>query len=983
MRSPYGAIGALGIAVLLLFAAPHPGSSHSSRTLVPPGTVPKTASGPNGFVPCHDVQRRNPSSGEVSPNQADERVQAAVPIIRTDYGRSRVATPTELHLSLADATVGHGEGHSEHTGRGLTSLLQFGDNIRAWLAEKASTLFGIFQGTASVSFASTPTTIIKLMQRNQGNATLLVEACRALLNVSGRAHADKKAEIAAKAEIVAQGGIESVLAAMKAHTIDAEVQRHALETLAWIAADVTDNAARIANGGGINLTIVAMSTHIEVAEVQWAACSCLKVVAAEAAIAERVIVAGGIGRITDALALHETHAATQNVGSEALWQLEAAPLSSMAQGSQDVVRALSAGADTLSSMPEAVGLHGLGVVRQFAARTLLALVEGESTRPRMGLAAIENMARLMAAGASDARLQMVGWLVLASTARGEKLTQQVLCMVPERDSLPGTATLTRLFGAAQEHTAEAGVMAAFVAAVKALALDPACRAQLQAAGAPEHLMRAMDAHAADPALQEGCCAALLSLACDAGASSYLDLLASKGVIERILAAIDLHPGSLSVQTVAFAALARLATGGDGEREGAGGADSPSEGGGGKEKIVAEIVSKGGAHVVVRAMGRHSGSGPVQMYGCQVLWSILARGDHLGQPRLLVIEQITSVAPALLGEAGLQLWACRALAALIRTGDEEIEQADGAATRLVTALISSMASYPDEAEIQYHACATLEVLSRSQRCREAVVPALPQVVAAMSAHLHDHHLQFLGCEIARHLAADTHGATRLAAAGVIPAIVAAMETHAGSEDVQVCALLALCRLTEEQGRGRVARIAQVQGVEAVVGAIDTHVGSAAVASAGLKVLWHILREWPASRRLGLLPQQALPLRRAPMQMEVVVGSRSDSAESSPAALPSQVRGQARRGTGDPEADRVPICTEAIAYSIRYAMIIHRESAVVHRYGVEALGAMAEFAPGTAAGVVSELLASFHKHPGSQELAAAALWRIAAGGHKGML
>merc|ERR1719199_1242437 len=62
-------------------------------------------------------------------------------------------------------------------------------------------------------------------------------------------------------KIATLGGIDCVLAAMRTHKADTELQRQCCFALMTIADNVAGNQARVTSGGGIALILDAVSAH--------------------------------------------------------------------------------------------------------------------------------------------------------------------------------------------------------------------------------------------------------------------------------------------------------------------------------------------------------------------------------------------------------------------------------------------------------------------------------------------------------------------------------------------------------------------------------------------------------------------------------------------------------------------------------------------------------------------------------------------------
>ena len=298
----------LWIATLLLIAALCPTALTAAHT--PRPSVPRAPS-PGSARPV------SPQGVDLAPTAADPALspEQASPCAITLETEGRQGLPR----SDADARPAPTDGDRKDV---WAPILRFGDIVRSWVSEQANALLDMFRGRASgvALIERSAKAIIRDMDRNVNNATCIIMACKALLNVSGSSQTDPEGtDRVAKIEIASVGGITRLLAAMRTHAGDAEVQRQALETLGWLAAGVDDNAAIIADDGGVTLAIAALDSCREAADVQCAACDLLSVLAADSAYrAERIILGGGLLGTANALALHARHAAAQRAGTAAL-----------------------------------------------------------------------------------------------------------------------------------------------------------------------------------------------------------------------------------------------------------------------------------------------------------------------------------------------------------------------------------------------------------------------------------------------------------------------------------------------------------------------------------------------------------------------------------------------------------------------------------------------------------------------------------------
>eukprot|EP00961_Rhodomonas_salina_P062742 842350-Rhodomonas_salina.1 len=122
------------------------------------------------------------------------------------------------------------------------------------------------------------------------------------------------------ANIVCEGGIGLVLAAMNNHTEHTAVQEAGCEAL-WSLAVNDENQAKIAGQGGILLTLGAMINHAEHAGVQAAGCVAIRNLSLNADNQVTIAEEGGIGLVLGAMRSHPEHATLQAAGIGALQSL--------------------------------------------------------------------------------------------------------------------------------------------------------------------------------------------------------------------------------------------------------------------------------------------------------------------------------------------------------------------------------------------------------------------------------------------------------------------------------------------------------------------------------------------------------------------------------------------------------------------------------------------------------------------------------------
>ena len=131
---------------------------------------------------------------------------------------------------------------------------------------------------------------------------------------------------AGKGEVVAAGGIDAVVAALKLHVAAADVAEAAMDVLAWMmnGDGGEDMRTTIAAAGGIESAIAAMYAHLDVAAVQVEGCSMLGNLAIDhPANKTAIAAAGGVECVMAALRAHPGAEPVQQQGCYALGNLAA------------------------------------------------------------------------------------------------------------------------------------------------------------------------------------------------------------------------------------------------------------------------------------------------------------------------------------------------------------------------------------------------------------------------------------------------------------------------------------------------------------------------------------------------------------------------------------------------------------------------------------------------------------------------------------
>jgi hypothetical protein len=110
--------------------------------------------------------------------------------------------------------------------------------------------------------------------------------------------------------IVAGGGIDIVLSAMRRHSVCVDVQEHGCAALCSIFHGGGDGdgdfyGEAIGDAGGVDIVTAAMSRHADSAAVQRHGCVVLQVMAIYGTNAAAIVAAGGVSLVVSAMRRHE------------------------------------------------------------------------------------------------------------------------------------------------------------------------------------------------------------------------------------------------------------------------------------------------------------------------------------------------------------------------------------------------------------------------------------------------------------------------------------------------------------------------------------------------------------------------------------------------------------------------------------------------------------------------------------------------------
>jgi len=178
----------------------------------------------------------------------------------------------------------------------------------------------------------------------------------------------------------------------------------------------------------------------------------------------------------------------------------------------------------------------------------------------------------------------------------------------------------------------------------------------------------------------------------------------------------------------------------------------------------------------------------------------------------------------------------------KANDGRAQRAVMLADGVALAVCRGMAKNLPFAVSQEWGCRALEILaiSSDHTHRVAAAGGIKSVIAAMAAHVTNESVQEAGCAALRNLTVNSDNQAKAAACGGIEAVVAAMKSHGTHVGVQEAGCQMLRNLASKSNKDKVVAAG---GIEAVVLAMNGHVGDSGVQEAACVVL----------RKLAITPE----------------------------------------------------------------------------------------------------------------------------------
>jgi hypothetical protein len=129
------------------------------------------------------------------------------------------------------------------------------------------------------------------------------------------------AQVQRRGEVRAEHGSQAVVAALRAHPTNVDVQKQGCEQLWDFARYSEEDKVRIGEAGGCQAVVAALRAHPTNADVQRNGCWALRSLANNDENRVRIGEAGGCQAVVAALRAHPTNAGVQESGCGALWSL--------------------------------------------------------------------------------------------------------------------------------------------------------------------------------------------------------------------------------------------------------------------------------------------------------------------------------------------------------------------------------------------------------------------------------------------------------------------------------------------------------------------------------------------------------------------------------------------------------------------------------------------------------------------------------------
>ena len=560
-------------------------------------------------------------------------------------------------------------------------------------------------------------------------------------------------------QVADSGASDSLQGSVSNRIASAEARAAALRNAAVSA----DRSLKAAAAGGIRPVVAAMTAHSSNADVAEAGCVALRNLSSKMEARDHQLACEGIQAAVGAIHTHSTRPGVLETACDAI-----RGLSAVLEPGEAGPEPMGALVSTLLSMPGSPGpvSHACRAIAAVATR------DEEAKQAACTAGAVEAVSNSLHTHGEDAAV-----VEAVATALVALLTFDPVASTAEEAAITGKGPHAP--GGMPQWAARASAAAA-------------------AAGAPAACFRALSVHAATPAVLERACAALRLLAAP---HSNRAACAGAGSVAAVVASLRAHPGHAGLQASACGALRVLAW------------DAGTK---------AAAVDAGAVEAVVTAMRAHPQHAGVAEAACGALKSLAAhssartRGARAADVAVEVLRTHGST-PGVCSEA------CGAIANLcVGMPQNGARATQAGAPAAVVAALTRHAELGDVAEAGAAALWALAGCGDpSSRVACVEQGALPALVGAMRTHQASLPLQVVACSAITHFAQGlSSGATEVAAAGGVDALLAALRLHGNSAALQESGFDALFTLCDRGGLEVSRRALQAGALEACKAAITT-------------------------------------------------------------------------------------------------------------------------------------------------------------------
>jgi len=568
------------------------------------------------------------------------------------------------------------------------------------------------------------------------------------------------------------GGIESVIAVMRAYAGLLEVLLKAFGALVLCVRGNCANRDRLSASGGFAVILLFQREWLHNVAVQQAVCTALSECVASDTQREKFVREGGADVVISAMCAHTSNVEVQQVGCTALSHLAHRSAANKTRiADRDGVQTVLA---AMEEHPESVHLQ------RVACSALANLFAVDQQR------VLHTVVSAMKSHVLDADVFILRCKVLRLALASDCTT-----------ALMAAAVEAVLHGM-QGCMARADAQQCACSTLWSLATCAQGLSAISAHGGVAQLVAAMRAHPTEPCLQAVACTVLTAIAKDEVLRAQIG---DVGGAEVLLDAMRAHPSDSQVQAGGCAVLSILARHSD--------------------VVQVRVVELGGFKAIVSAMSSHLTDADVQTNCCSLLWH-LARNSACQQSFASMggVECVLSAMDRFPDEVKVQRAGCGAIWRLAHSSQANRKRITG--LKGVEAVVRAMRLHPEAAELQQFGCGALRSLagSRDSRVRIADTGGLEVVLNAMRRRPAVAKLQQAACGAVKSIAhANDSNRKRAVNSGSVEMLLKAMRDHPGVALLQKTACGALWALADDEAFG--LKLGGLDGVSVLERAIRSH------------------------------------------------------------------------------------------------------------------------------------------------------------------